>query len=117
MSDSFFLKERPAADPAVKVRHYSTVNVRAGILNIGDLGIEATLFANNLFDKTHVVGRGNFAPELTFVSAIYGPPRRSSFQLPYHSGRSTNFVLPSLNKHKQIMATTKYMREIRALEI
>src|SRR3546814_3711158 len=79
-SDSFFLNERPAADPAVKVRHYSTVNVRAGILNIGDLGIDATLFANNLFDKTYVVGSGNFAPALTFVSAIRSEEHTSELQ-------------------------------------
>jgi iron complex outermembrane receptor protein len=61
--------------------------VRAGLLNIAGTGIDATLFANNLFNKTYVVGSGNFAPALTFVSAIYGPPRMYGLELRYHFGR------------------------------
>src|SRR3546814_17234020 len=49
--DSFFLNERHAADPTGKVRHHSHVNARAGITNIANLVIYATLCTNNLFTK------------------------------------------------------------------
>ena len=73
-------------DPLRVVPGYDLVDLRADWDNIMGYPIDASAFANNLFDTTYIAGTLPLYTLLGFSSVSYGAPRMFGFSLKYRFG-------------------------------
>jgi iron complex outermembrane recepter protein len=55
--------------------------------NVGNMGLDVTLFAKNVTDQTELQPLASVFPSLGFAAVVAGPPRQFGIQLRYDFGR------------------------------
>ena len=65
---------------------YGLLNLRAELREVGGTGLDLALFANNVTNKTYLLGGIPLAGVLGFESALYGEPRMYGLSLKYRFG-------------------------------
>lgn len=65
---------------------YGLLNARIGLANVGGSGVEASLFATNLTNKTYILGGFPLGDAIGFESALYGEPRMYGASLKFSFG-------------------------------
>ena len=65
---------------------YGLLNLRAEVREIGGTGLDLALFANNVTNKTYMLGGIPLAGALGFESALYGEPRMYGVTMKYRFG-------------------------------
>ena len=76
-----------AFDPDIVIKGYGLLSLSAGLKNIGQTGLDLSVFATNVTNKTYRIGGGNYYYSLGFTTSIYGEPRMVGARATFHFGQ------------------------------